>query len=56
MCVIRSIPAGGEIDVELDELDRTVGCELSNNREQRNEDPGCRQDPVVGTARNAVLT
>ncbi len=35
------------VDVKLHQLDGTIGCELSDHREPRDDDSGSDQDPIV---------
>ena len=45
------LPVRLEVDVELNEFDRSIGCQLANNGESRNECACDDENPVVGPAR-----
>jgi hypothetical protein len=49
---VRRLRGALHVEIELDQLDGAVGCELSDYREPRHEKAGCDQDPIVLAARN----
>ena len=48
------LPTCLEVEAQADELDRSVGSELADDGEARDEEPSGDEDPVVGPARDQL--
>jgi len=48
------LPTCLEVEAQADDLDRSVGSELADDGEARDEEPSGDEDPVVGPARDQL--